>query len=159
MPINGPAKVLVVDDHAGIRAGISSLINGEWPYMRNVGVAASADEALSQVKALQPDVVVLDVNLAGQDGLVLIAEMRRLARCEIVVLTCLGDPRIAAQASRLGAHGYVHKTAPAGELLACISSAHARVLGLAADDDPPNAGVALSHAAEDQTPSRPGRER
>ncbi|HEX6705502.1 MAG TPA: response regulator transcription factor [Albitalea sp.] len=158
MPSNRPVRVLVVDDHAGIRAGISSLVDGEHPSMCSIGVAATANEALVQVQALQPDVVLLDVNLAGEDGLVLIPEMRRTAPCEIVVLTSLMDPHIAAHARRLGARGYVHKTAPASELLASILLARDITPPSPRDQGPAIEGVALSHVAGDQTPRPDGRD-
>jgi len=158
MPTNGPVRVLVVDDHAGIRAGISSLVDGERPSMCSIGVAATANEALVQVKALQPDVVLLDVNLAGEDGLVLIPAMRRTAPCEIVVLTSLMDPHIAAHAQRLGARGCVHKTAPASELLASILLARDITPPRPGDYGPAIEGVALSQVSGDQTPRRDGRE-
>jgi two-component system, NarL family, nitrate/nitrite response regulator NarL len=159
MRMQSPARVVVVDDHPGIRAGISSLIDGERPSMCSVGFATNAEEALTQVKLLQPDVVVLDVNLAGEDGLVLIPIMQSTAPCEIVVLTSLIDPRVAAHAQRLGAHACVHKAAPATDLLACILSAHAAKLGRSTADGPANAGSALSHVDGDQTPSQDGQVR
>lgn len=157
MRIPGPARVVVVDDHLGIRAGISSLIDGERPRMCSVGHAGTPEEALLQVKLLQPDVVVLDVNLAGEDGLVLIPIMRSAAPCEIVVLTSLLDPRVASHARRLGAHSCVHKTAPAADLLACVLSAHAAREALSAALAPSNTGSGLSHEAGEETPSRGGR--
>jgi len=157
MPTNGPVRVLVVDDHAGIRAGISSLLDGERPTMCSIGAVATANEALVQVRALQPDVVLLDVNLAGEDGLVLIPVMRRAAPCEVVVLTSLMDPHIAAHACRLGARGCVHKTAPASELLASILLAR-DIAPMPRDPGPAIEGVDLSHANGDQTPRRDGRQ-
>ena len=62
----------------------------------------------------------LDVDLAGEDGLALIPALRRCAPCEVVVLTSLSDPAVAAHALRLGAQACVHKTAPAEELLASL---------------------------------------
>ena len=156
MRIQSPARVVVVEDHPGIRAGISSLIDGERASMCSVGLASTAEEALTQVKLLQPDVVVLDVNLAGEDGLVLIPIMRSTAPCEIVVLTSLIDPRVATHAHRLGAHACVHKTAPAADLLACILSAHAVRTVLQAARNPLNTGRDLSHVPGDETPSQDG---
>jgi two-component system, NarL family, nitrate/nitrite response regulator NarL len=121
-----PVRVLVVDDHASIRTGIRRLIDGEAPRLCTIGCAATADEALDSVERLQPDVVVLDVNLAGEDGLVLIPAMRRLAPCEVVVLTSLSDPVVERMAQALGASAHVHKTAPAQVLLDSIETAHLR---------------------------------
>ena len=152
MPFEGPVRVLVVDDHVGIRNGIASLIDAEQPRMCSAGTVATARDALVQVRERQPHVVVLDVDLAGVDGLALIPALQRLAPCEIVVLTSLLDPHVAAHARRLGAHSCVDKTAPASELLACVLAAH-QDHGRAT---PLNAGSALSHGAGSKHPSVPG---
>jgi DNA-binding NarL/FixJ family response regulator len=155
MPIEGPVRVLVVDDHAGIRHGIANLIDAERPRMLSVGAAATVDEALAQTREQQPDVVVLDVNLGGEDGLALIPALRHAAPCEIVVLTCLADPHVAVQARRLGACACLHKTAPAAELLACILAA-GRADEQAATAPPANGGGALSYAPGSKHPSAMG---
>jgi DNA-binding NarL/FixJ family response regulator/Flp pilus assembly pilin Flp len=155
MPIEGPVRVLVVDDHIGIRNGISSLIEAEQPLMCSVGSAASAAEALAQARERQPHVVVLDVNLAGDDGLALIPALQRAARCQIVVLTCLADPRVASHARRMGARACLHKTAPAADLLACILAAgHGDELALTTS--PSSEGVDLSRSAGNKHPSVKG---
>jgi DNA-binding NarL/FixJ family response regulator len=115
-------RILVVDDHAATRRGITSLINAEWPFMRCIGAAATPQEALGQAKEAQPDVVVLDADLDGEDGLNLIPSLQRTARCSVVVLTSLVDPRIAKRARELGAAACLHKTAPADELLASVAA-------------------------------------
>ena len=101
MPSRGPVKVLIVDDHIGIRNGIASLMNAEWPRISCVGAVATADETLRLAQERQPHVVVLDVNLAGDDGLALIPLLQSLTPCQIVVLTSLSDPHVAARAKRL----------------------------------------------------------
>lgn len=144
-----PLRVLVVDDHAGIRAGIVSLVDAEFPRMQTVGVAATPAEALAGAREHRPRVVVLDVNLDGEDGLALIPALRR-GHCRVVVLTSLSDPHVAMHARRLGAHACLNKTAPAAQLLACIEqagSAEADVVAL-----PPNAGSALSQAFGSKCP-------
>lgn len=123
MSDNDAVKVLVVDDHAAVRAAIANLIDTEHPRLRVVGTAASADEALDQAGSQQPDVVVLDANLGTEDGLALIPALRRAAPCKVVVLSSLTDPALAAHATRLGAYACLHKTAPAEELLNCIAAA------------------------------------
>ena len=152
MPFEGPVKVLVVDDHAGIRNGIASLINAEWPRMSSAGAAATAHEALKLARERQPDVVVLDVNLAGDDGLALIPVLQRLAPCRIVVLTSLSDPHVAAHARRLGAHACLNKTAPAIELVACVFAAHRSRDGAA----PLNVGGVVSQGTGSKHPSALG---
>lgn len=148
-----PVRVLVVDDHPSIRIGISRLIDGESPRMHAVGCAATADEALEGVERLQPDVVVLDVNLAGEDGLVLIPAMRRLAPCQVVVLTSLSDPAVERMAIALGASAHVHKTDPAQALLDRIEAAHAQ-----SSIDAEGAGQ-MSRATRDEAPRQDSRMR
>lgn len=155
MPDEQALRVMVVDDHLGIRLGIGRLVDAESPRMRCVGAAATADEALQLVRGLQPHIVVLDVNLAGEDGLALIPLLRRDAPCRVVVLTSLLDPRVAELARRWGAHGLVHKTAPASELLACIAAA-AHAGRAHASRDPAIAGSAMSCTTRSNCPSTSG---
>lgn len=127
-------KVLVVDDHLGIRLAISTLIDAERPRMRCVGNAATPSEALARTMDLQPHVVVLDVNLDGDDGLLLIPALQRSAACTVVVLTGITDPHVAAIAHRHGAHACLNKSAPAAELMAAIMDA--RSAGLRCGQSP-----------------------
>jgi DNA-binding NarL/FixJ family response regulator len=146
----GGVRVLVVDDHATIRWNLRNLIDGERPRLCVVGTAGTADEALLHARQLKPQVVVLDVNLAGEDGLSLMPALRALA-CEVVVLTSLTDPRVEFHAMRLGAFACVHKTAPAAQLLACIDAtqAQARTPGL---PGPVNTGGGSAHATGTKLP-------
>lgn len=139
-------RVLVVDDHLGTRVGVASLIEAEQPRMGCVGTAGTAGDALAYARALQPNVIVLDVNLAGEDGLALIPGLHRAAHCAVVVLTSLADPNVAAHALRLGAHACLHKTAPAVELMAAIFAA-----------TPQNGGGVFSPASGTNYPSPVGR--
>lgn len=130
MSNNGAVRVLVVDDHPAIRVGIASLVDSEHPRLRTVGTAATADEALDLARAQQPHVVVLDVDLAGEDGLALIPALQRAVPCRVVVLSSLDDPQLAAQARQRGADACLHKTAPAAQLLdhilevGCLEATH-----------------------------------
>ena len=146
-------RVLVVDDHLGTRVGVASLIEAEQPRMRCVGTAGTAGDALAYTRALQPNVVVLDVNLAGEDGLALIPGLHRAAHCAVVVLTSLADPYVAAHALRLGAHACLHKTAPAAELMAAIFAARRADALPATDATHSNVGGVFSHATGTNFPS------
>jgi DNA-binding NarL/FixJ family response regulator len=139
----GLLKVLVVDDHVGVRKGVASLIAAEQPRMCCVGGAGTAADALALTRDLQPDVIVLDVILGSDDGLALILPLRRLAPCMVVVLTSLSDPSVDAHATRLGAHACLHKAAPAGELIAAIEMAWGAG-PWPVGPTPPNAAGALS---------------
>ena len=156
MLLHRPIRVLIVDDHAGSRAGLMTLVESENPRLCAVGAAATASEAMAQAREHQPDVIVLDVNLAGEDGLALMPALHRATRCEVIVLTSLADPSVAAQARRLGARACLHKTAPAAELMAIILSVRPegerQIEGI-----PANAGVGLSHALGEQAPMGNGQ--
>jgi DNA-binding NarL/FixJ family response regulator len=116
-------KVLVVDDHAGMRNALTRLIDSEQPQLLCVGSAATGAEALALAREKQPDVILLDVVLGDEDGLALIAPLHRSTEVAIVVLTSLVDPCVAVRAQRLGAVTCVHKSAPAADLLVCIARA------------------------------------
>lgn len=120
MDMDNIVRVLVVDDHAGIRAGIASLIRSEQPRMCCVGMAATAREALRLAQETRPHVVLLDVDLNGEDGLALIPALRRATPCSVLVLTSLSDPHVALQATRQGARECLCKSAPADELVSAI---------------------------------------
>jgi len=139
----GLLKVLVIDDHVGVRKGVASLIDAEQPRMCCVGGAGTASDALALARDLQPDVIVLDVILGSDDGLALISPLRRLAPCMVVVLTSLSDPSVDAHAARLGAHACLHKAAPASELIAAIETAWGAV-PWSIGATPTNAAGALS---------------
>ena len=149
MSIAIPLRVLVVDDHAGIRHGISRLIDSEAPRMCSVGAVGTVRDALSQARALQPDVVLLDVNLEGEDGLAMISRLHGAAPCRVVVLTSLSDPRVAERALALGARACLHKTAPASELIACIAAVWSQA-------PPSNEGEQVSLASGNKHPSGSG---
>lgn len=112
-----PVSVLVVDDQPGLRLGLTLLVDAERPRLRSVGSAANGTQALALARQLQPDVVLLDVNLGHEDGLALIPLLQDLAPCRVLVLTSMADEQVAQRARRLGAHGFMLKTAPAAELL------------------------------------------
>jgi two-component system nitrate/nitrite response regulator NarL len=113
-----PIGVLVVDDQPAVREGVARLIACAPLALRCVSTAANGTEALSAAARLRPDVVVLDVDLAGEDGLDLIAQLRATSR--VVVLSSHGDSATRARARQLGAMAFVEKHEPAAELLGAI---------------------------------------
>ncbi len=118
-----PISILLVDDQRAILSGVSALIESEAPCMRVVGRARCAGQALALARGTAPDIVVLDADLAGEDGLRLIPVFRADCHAAVVVFTCLSDPEVRRRAQRLGAEGFVLKTAPGEELLAAIRRA------------------------------------
>src|SRR5450830_1103275 len=114
-----PIGVLVVDDQLAVREGLARLIACAPMALRYVSTAATGAEALSAAARLHPDVVVLDVDLAGEDGLALIPQLSLTAG--VLVLTCHGDAATRARATRLGALAFIEKHQPAADLLGSIA--------------------------------------
>ena len=115
-----PIGVLVVDDQLVVREGLARLIACAPMALRYVSTAATGAEALSAAARLHPDVVVLDVDLAGEDGLALIPQLALTAG--VLVLTSHGDPLTRARATRLGARAFIEKHQPAADLLGSIAA-------------------------------------
>ena len=105
-----PIGVLVIDDQWAIREGLARLIACAPLTLRYVRTAATSAEALKALHQLQPDVVVLDVDLAGEDGLALIPQFALTSG--VLVLTSHGDPTTRARAAQLGAHAFLEKHQP-----------------------------------------------
>lgn len=117
MSVPAPVRVLIVDDQPAIRLGVASLIEAEHPALSNAGAAATADEALRLARLAQPDVVLLDVDLDGDDGLALIPSLQACAPCRIVVLTSAPGTGVRERALTLGAVALVRKDQPAQVLI------------------------------------------
>ena len=94
-----------------------------WGYVV-VGESSDLTTALSDILKLRPDVLVLDLHLAGRSGLELMADMRkRQLETRCVILTMSSQPHIVAEALRMGASGYVLKGSAGRELAAAIDAA------------------------------------
>ncbi len=101
-------RVMLVDDHALVRSAVRQALAAD--DLEIVGEAASADEALLLAPQLAPDVLLLDINLPGTDGLRLLRELApRLPATRIVMLTVSNDRRDLVDAVRSGAAGYLTK--------------------------------------------------
>ena len=104
----GPMRVMLVDDHALVRSAVRQALDA--PDIQVVGEAATADEALLLAPELRPDLILLDINLPGTDGLRLLRELGpRLPDTRIVMLTVSADRRDLLDAMRNGAAGYLTK--------------------------------------------------
>ena len=130
-------RIVLTDDHAIIRDGIRSLLREE-PSLEVVGEAASGSELLTMLATTPCDVVVLDLNMPGEDGFATIPQLReRYPEVRILVLSMLDNERYVAQAIELGALGYALKSTGRGELIYAIHTVAAghpylcTVIGLA----------------------------
>jgi DNA-binding NarL/FixJ family response regulator len=103
-----PLRVMLVDDHALVRSAVRQALTA--PDITVVGEAGSADEALLMAPQLRPDLLLLDINLPGTDGLRLLRELGpRLPETRIVMLTVSATNRDLLEAMRNGAAGYLTK--------------------------------------------------
>lgn len=118
-------RVLIVDDHPIVRDGIAALIERQ-PDMIAAGEAANGEEAMERFAALLPDVVLMDVQMPGMDGIAAAEAIRRVsAEAAILMLTTYPGDAQAVRAIRAGASGYLLKNSVRKELLDAIRSVHA----------------------------------
>ncbi|WP_228993332.1 response regulator transcription factor [Streptomyces sp. DH8] len=104
-------KVLVVDDHDVVRSGLTALLSAELG-MDVVGQAADGPAALAEARRLRPDVVLLDIDLPGPDGIAVAAAITgSLPDCRVLMLTALDRPGHLRRAIDAGAAGYLLKSA------------------------------------------------
>jgi DNA-binding NarL/FixJ family response regulator len=113
-------RVLLVDDHEVVRVGLRTLIERQ-PGMEVVGEAGTAHEAMTQAERLAPDVVVLDVRMPGDSGLV---ACRQIKACrpdtQIIILTSYPDDEVIFDAIAAGADGYVLKQVGSDDLIQAL---------------------------------------
>jgi two-component system, NarL family, invasion response regulator UvrY len=113
-------KILIVDDHPIVRAGVKRLLAGERDLV--IEEAANGHEALEAVRASPRDLVILDLNLPGIGGFDMVARLiREEKRPRILVLSMHDDPIFAMRALEAGADGYVSKNAPPTQIIEAIA--------------------------------------
>lgn len=113
-------RVLVVDDHAVVRAGLERLLESEHD-LEVAGQAGDAREAVFQARALQPDVIVLDLIMPGRSGIDVLPDLRKEAPgARVLVLSMQDEPSYVREAFAAGASGYVVKEAADAELVSAV---------------------------------------
>lgn len=109
-------RVLLVDDHGLVRAGLKALIAG-FAGFEVVGEASDGREALRKARALEPDIVVMDIAMPGLNGFDATARLRRgVPDCAVLILSMHTVERYVVEAFQAGASGYVIKDAAPEEL-------------------------------------------
>jgi two-component system response regulator NreC len=118
--VEGPVKLLLVDDHPIVRSGLRMLFLSE-PGMQIVGEASSGQEAVEAVSRLQPDVVIMDVSMPGMNG---IEATRRIKAAHphtaVLALTMYEDEQYFFEMLNAGASGYIPKRAAPDDLVSAI---------------------------------------
>ena len=117
-------RILVVDDHPVVREGLVALLEDEAGFAV-VGAAGSAEAALQQATALRPDVLLLDLELPGIDGVAAIGQLATLVPAtRVVVFTAYDTDERVVGAVKAGARGYLLKGATAAEICQAVRTVH-----------------------------------
>jgi len=117
-------RVLLTDDHTLFRQGIRTLLSAETD-LEVIGEAADAADALTLARKLRPDVILMDIGMAGMSSF----EAARVIRKErpeirVVFLSMYDDEEYLAECIEMGAGGYILKDSPADQLLTAIREVH-----------------------------------
>ena len=115
-------KTLLIDDHELVRSGIEYLLTDD-PDIEVIAVGSSGEEALKLNEKLQPDVILMDLNMPGIGCSEAIKRiLRRDPEARIIALSVYDDGPIPHQAIKLGAKGYINKGCPVDEMIDAITS-------------------------------------
>jgi|SRR5215471_60104 len=119
----GPVRIVIVDDHIFMRDLMVRALARKRKHYEVVAAVGTAADAIASCERLQPDLLILDINLPDQNGIDALPELRRVAS-KMRVLLCTGfptDDRISDLAA-VGAHGFVEKTNSWDRFLSAIES-------------------------------------
>jgi DNA-binding NarL/FixJ family response regulator len=114
-------RILIVDDHEIVREGIRTLLGRSRSEWQICGEASNASEALTAVKTLEPDVVILDITMPGTSGLEVAKRIKNMQiPSRVLIFTMHESELLAAEVREAGAHGYVLKSQAARDLVSAI---------------------------------------
>jgi DNA-binding NarL/FixJ family response regulator len=117
-------RVLLIDDHTLFRQGIRTLLSGEAD-IEVVGEASNAAEAVALAKQLRPDVVLMDIGMAGMSSFEATRQIRKQrSETKVVFLSMYDDEDYLAESVEIGASGFILKESPADQLITAIREVH-----------------------------------
>jgi DNA-binding NarL/FixJ family response regulator len=117
-------KVAIVEDNASVREGLAAILN-DSPGFKCVCACGSAEEALRQIPAAPPDVVLMDINLPRRSGIDCVQQLRgQLPQVQVIMLTIEEDSDRVFESLAAGATGYLVKNVPPATILASIQEVH-----------------------------------
>lgn len=120
-----PIRILIVDDHPVLRAGVAAML-GNQSDLLVIGEAGDGAEALEQFRSLHPDVVVMDLQMPGMNGVEATTAIRAEApSAKILVLTTYAGDAQAVRALRAGATGYLLKNSLRTQIVDAVRAVHA----------------------------------
>jgi DNA-binding NarL/FixJ family response regulator len=115
-----PIRILVVDDHPAVRAGLVSMLS-TYPDLKVVGSAVDGDQAISLATELEPDIVMLDLRMPKKDGIETMLAFRQLSiPARVIVITSYESDEEIYQSVRSGAQGYLLKASPEEDMIEAI---------------------------------------
>lgn len=122
-PSKLPIKLFLVDDHTVVREGTREILNRN-PLFTVVGEAQSGEELIGLLRLKNPDLLLLDINLPGKNGLQLLAEIKpQFPDLKIILFSAYADPQYIRKAQSLNADGFLSKTVSEEELQQAILTA------------------------------------
>jgi NarL family two-component system response regulator LiaR len=125
MNVQKPIRVMIVDDHAVVRSGLSAFLM-VYDDLDFVGEAASGEEAIRLCKNLHPDVVLMDLVMPGMGGAAATKAIREdCPDIQVIALTSFKEDDLVQRTLKAGAIGYLLKNVSASELVSAIRAAHA----------------------------------
>jgi DNA-binding NarL/FixJ family response regulator len=117
--------VVVVEDNRALREQLVQIL-GTAQDIRCVGAFSSAEDALKEIPARKPDVVLMDIKLPGMSGIECVAELKRLMpTLQIIMVTVYEDSERLFRALKAGANGYLVKSSPPNQLLEAVRDVYA----------------------------------
>lgn len=125
-----PARILIVDDNSVARTTIRALL--DWHSFQVCGEAKDGHEAIEKVIELRPELVLLDINMPGLNGVKAAYEIRRISPATKIVFLTIHDTPAVVQGVRLWAHGFVSKSAAGTDLIPTLN----RLIGVPGEEPP-----------------------